>query len=317
MPSLRLYPEHVTQPIGWYQVGWSHEVRAGSVMSAKLCGHDLVVMRTESGALRVHDAYCPHRGANLAVGGEVCGEELVCPFHAWRFGPDGVCSHIPGTNKVPPRAKLRRWRVVEEAGLIMVHFDPEGTQTDVPFSGVEELVGDDWSAPVTKHETFRARLQDVVENGADTGHFAHVHGMPESDVSLTEADGTIRMSQASRVRRMGLTFHSTLDMRMTEPGLTVSRVGGVLGAECVVTSGITPLDDENLIVRSTYRIRRMGPLTQPLVRTIAHLGHQVFCEDVPIWNNQLHLERPVLSELDRNIAQFRRWFERFPVAQAA
>ena len=42
------------------------------------------------------DAYCPHLGANLAVGGRVVEDDIQCPFHLWTFsGQDGQCVDIP------------------------------------------------------------------------------------------------------------------------------------------------------------------------------------------------------------------------------
>ena len=47
------------------------------------------------------DAYCPHLGANLGVGGHVRGNCIECPFHGWRFdGETGQCVSIPYTDKV-------------------------------------------------------------------------------------------------------------------------------------------------------------------------------------------------------------------------
>ncbi len=58
------------------------------------------MFRDEEGKSHVVDAYCPHLGANLAVGGKVVGNCIECPFHAWRFrGEDGKCVHIPAADK--------------------------------------------------------------------------------------------------------------------------------------------------------------------------------------------------------------------------
>jgi phenylpropionate dioxygenase-like ring-hydroxylating dioxygenase large terminal subunit len=59
-------------------------------------GLNLVVWRGVSGKSYVADAYCPHLGAHLGVGGEVAGECIKCPFHGWAFeGKDGKCVDIP------------------------------------------------------------------------------------------------------------------------------------------------------------------------------------------------------------------------------
>ena len=63
-------------------------------------GLNLAVFRDTSGKAHVLDAYCPHLGANLAVGGRVFGSCLECPFHGWKFrGEDGKCVDIPYVEK--------------------------------------------------------------------------------------------------------------------------------------------------------------------------------------------------------------------------
>ena len=65
-----------------------------------LAGMNLALFRSEKGVAYVTDAYCPHLGANLGVGGRVVGECIECPFHGWMFqGSDGKCSYSPYTDK--------------------------------------------------------------------------------------------------------------------------------------------------------------------------------------------------------------------------
>lgn len=46
--------------------------------------------------MHIFDAYCPHLGANLGVGGIVKGDCIECPFHQWSFrASDGECTNIP------------------------------------------------------------------------------------------------------------------------------------------------------------------------------------------------------------------------------
>src|SRR5437763_1770750 len=54
-------------PTGWYQVAWSDEVAAGAVVPRRYFDQELVLLRTEGGALRLFDAHCPHMGAHGAV----------------------------------------------------------------------------------------------------------------------------------------------------------------------------------------------------------------------------------------------------------
>jgi cholesterol 7-dehydrogenase len=65
-----------------------------------LTGQQFAVFRDENGHAHVLDAYCPHMGANLAVGGLVTGDCIQCPFHGWKFrGHDGKCMGIPYAEK--------------------------------------------------------------------------------------------------------------------------------------------------------------------------------------------------------------------------
>lgn len=63
-------------------------------------GEQVAVFRGQDGEAYVVDAYCPHLGANLAVGGQVVGNCIECPFHGWQFrGTDGKCVKIPYAEK--------------------------------------------------------------------------------------------------------------------------------------------------------------------------------------------------------------------------
>ena len=74
---------------GWYVIG-----DAGSVShkprELKVFGTKLVAYRGKvDNEVHILDAYCPHMGGDLC-GGEVKGNSVVCPFHKWSWGSDGV-----------------------------------------------------------------------------------------------------------------------------------------------------------------------------------------------------------------------------------
>ena len=87
---------------------------------------DFVLYRTEGGEPVLLDAFCPHLGAHLGHGGKVEGDDIRCPFHAWKFGKDGACSEIPYTEKIPPKAKIRCNQIDERNGMIFAWHDDEG-----------------------------------------------------------------------------------------------------------------------------------------------------------------------------------------------
>lgn len=112
-------------PASWYLFCESREV-GGRPLSKSLFGKRVVVFRTASGRLSALDARCSHMGADLGQG-EVIGEELACPYHHWRYGCHGSCTHIPNADGIPRFARQRSYPVQERHGLIFV------------FNGLEPL----------------------------------------------------------------------------------------------------------------------------------------------------------------------------------
>ncbi len=53
------------------------------------------------------------------------GDAIRCPFHGWLWNGEGRCIEIPYAKRIPPKAQLRSWRVVERNGVVFVHHDAE------------------------------------------------------------------------------------------------------------------------------------------------------------------------------------------------
>jgi hypothetical protein len=53
-------------------------------MSIRAFSRELVLFRTQGGQPALLDAFCPHLGANLSVGGRVVDGNIRCPFHGWQ-----------------------------------------------------------------------------------------------------------------------------------------------------------------------------------------------------------------------------------------
>ena len=94
-------------PNGWFRLAYSHEVARSSIRRISAVGQELIVFRGEDGRAHVLDAHCLHLGADLAAGGKVEGNIVVCPFHNWQFAGDGQCVKIPHCEKIPKKAVTR------------------------------------------------------------------------------------------------------------------------------------------------------------------------------------------------------------------
>lgn len=176
-------------PTGWFQIGWTDEVRPGDVKLVRYFGEDIVLWRGESGTLNVLDAYCLHLGANLGVGGKVDGEDIQCPWHGWHWSGEGRNTLIPySEQKCKKHLQLRVWPHREWYGCILVWNDVKGRKPLWEPPEVAELDGSDYYPIVPDMRVvhrIKAHPQMVVENAADAFHVGPVHGGGEFPEILT------------------------------------------------------------------------------------------------------------------------------------
>ena len=67
---------------GWFQIAFERELADG--LTPVHVGDVRMMALKQNGQVRVLEATCPHRGANLAYGGKLCGDHVICPFHGER-----------------------------------------------------------------------------------------------------------------------------------------------------------------------------------------------------------------------------------------
>src|ERR1700684_2615760 len=142
MVSPGVFADLAAQRACWHPVAFAADV-ADRPVDAALLGEALVLWRGAGRALRVMSDLCVHRGTALSLGW-VAGDELVCPYHAWRYGADGRCVAIPQQEDpaaVPAKARVRAFQVQERYGLIWVALE----EPRWPLPSVPELEADGWA----------------------------------------------------------------------------------------------------------------------------------------------------------------------------
>ena len=300
-------------PRGWFVIGFSDAVGVGHVEPMRYFGRDLVLFRTESGAPRVLDAFCPHLGAHLGHGGVVEGEAIKCPFHAWKFDGTGKCTDVPYASKIPPKAKLGGWTVAEKNGMIYLWNDEEGNgpSWEIPeIDGMEDAAWVPWSHAILEIAT---QPKEIIENLGDLGHFGPVHGTWIDDFD-NEFDGHI----ASQITK-GVAYplgggedHFEGKATYFGPAYMVSYMKGVL--ESIIINAHTPIDGNKLHLRfaASLRVRpEKAEKMRPFCDTYVDNLREGFLQDVRIWENKEWRERPVLCDGDGPIGKVRRWYKQF------
>jgi phenylpropionate dioxygenase-like ring-hydroxylating dioxygenase large terminal subunit len=299
---------------GWFGVAASHELTARGVRPLRYFGRDLVLFRGVDGIARVLDGHCPHLGAHLGMGGTVEGNAIRCPFHGWTWDGAGACTSIHYAKKIPTHARTRAWPVQEKNGMILVYHDDDDRppRYEVPDVFVEHGGLSAWRVVSSR----RWRIEncpayDVLENAADSAHFARVHGTSDTTTTL-EIDGDCaRTRSVTSVRLLGRwSVETELDTAHFGPGF--ARVL-LRRFPLMVTSSTLPVDERATDSHVVFWVRRtLNPAPWLLGRwLLAPEACRQFEEDIPIWLNKRHWDRPVLCDGDGPIMKFRRWYRRY------
>jgi len=301
-----------SDPVGWYQVAWSDDLASGEVLPIRYFGRDLVLFRTEFGDAAVLDAHCPHLGAHLGHGGTVEGDSIICPFHAWRYGPDGQCREARfSARQSPPDVVIRSWPVCEVSGLILMHYHPDGEPPDYTPEPVSEYEVPGWVGYETYRYNVRMHVQELAENVPDGVHFNYVHGVGATPSVEYVTEGPV-YRQVTTVPATGLGGAPTAFRQEVQGlGLIVLRTEPPLGQVQVVCP--TPIDEENVDFRASllfYEGEGAARLSEPS-RAMARLMASQFEADIRIWENKVYWTSPSMVEEDAALAALRRWARQF------
>ncbi|MEL6867730.1 MAG: aromatic ring-hydroxylating dioxygenase subunit alpha [Bacteroidota bacterium] len=133
-------------------------------VQVQLCNEEIVLFRTSQGTVGALKNRCPHRGMRLSQGW-VENEDIVCPYHAWRYTPDGN-GFSPSTPKLKPCAPS--FEVIERYGVIWI----KSAESSASFP--EFKIQDHLFAGVVSQE-IQAPLEVVVDNFSDIEHNPTTH----------------------------------------------------------------------------------------------------------------------------------------------
>lgn len=324
-------------PNGWYRVLDSHMLERGEVKNVFILGEQLAVFRGQDGKAYVLDAYCPHLGANLAVGGRVFGGCIECPFHGWQFqGSDGKCVKVPYSEKVPEFAKVRSWPSCEVNKQILVwfHCDGEEPQWNVPEQ--QEITKGEWVYRGRTEHFINAHIQEIPENAADVAHLAHLHSPSmTSGVDLRYTNSKtwqflrhdwkaqwIPESEPNKHCSQMLVKHaltifgyhwSILDVdvvaRQVGPGLVFLLFNHSFLGRGLIMHCVTPVEPLlQCVSHTTFYQWNIPPLVPKFILKSESIQ---FERDVMIWNNKKYIAKPLLVKEDSAIQKHRRWFGQF------
>lgn len=314
-------------PLGWYAVAYSKDLQPKEVQPVYFFGQELVLFRTESGKAQLMEPYCPHLGAHLGHGGQVKGEALACPFHAWEIDTAGGVVNIPYAKTTPKRATegpcLHTFPMQERNQMVWAWYHPNQEEPSFDIEDVPQLSDPNWSELDTYEWEINTCLQESGENAVDIAHFVYVHEtheMPQASISL---DGPYRTTDMIS-HSPAIDEEGNIDMETSEemhlvtrnlgPGLAVQEFARAF--KTVMMATMMPITADRIKLRFAFTkpkdiTDQFNMFTDVLIEEIVR---QVGC-DIPIWENKIYRDNPILCDGDGPIAKYRKWFKQFYVEE--
>ena len=317
-------------PRGWFVIAPSDQVTR-QPQGIRFFGQELALYRGESGRAVLLDAFCPHMKANIAKNatsyvvhdGNVEGDSIRCPFHAWRFGPDGRCNEIPyHDGPIPEAAKIRAWRIEERYGMLLAWHDPEGGEPDYALPDLPE-----WDDPSWMHwapESLGAiaiHPVELLDNMADIAHFGPVHGLGRSyEEGVAYYENTIaginlRQRQGGTHRAApGDGILQESDGIYTGPALLFTRIR-FEQQHIIMLTAHTPVDEGvsevvfGLMVQASSN--EPSDADRQLAAFMLESMRAAFKQDFEIWLHKAPCPRPMQVRSDGPFDKVRDWYRQF------
>ncbi len=304
---------------GWHCLGLAAEFRDGKPHGVNAFGTRLAVFQGEDGETHVLDAYCPHMGADLSRGA-IRDNSIICPFHNWSWGADGLCNGIPYAKRIPPAARVNAWPTCEQNRLLFVWNDPEGKAPagELAIPRIDACYSNGWTDWVIETWNISTNCRELMDNVSDMAHFPAVHGL-RVDYFANIFEGH-KATQVMMGRSATLSAEGGLITYATYfgPAYQITEMKGEMAGfaidsillNCHVPTSLTSFD-----LRFGMLVRKIPGLSEEqnreMAKTYIKFTQQGFYQDVSIWDNKVRIDNPLLCEADGPIYQLREWYKQF------
>ena len=324
----------------WYGLGVSTAF-GQQPHAIRFLGDELVGYRNASGAVVVTDNRCAHRGCRLDRGW-MQDDHLVCPYHGWRYGSDGVCRHIPALRaeeSIPAGARIKTYRTQEKYGIVWAWIPERHHEPTYEIEHIPELEQMHHHPRADIRYLFKGHFTRTIENGIDPVHAPFLHGKsvgqvgPNADLTYPDFDLVkgerfakarfpVKVERISGIVRFLLkgdpeTIYK--EFRFIYPNVTVplNRFGRLEFASILAHIPYSPT--ETLVEATNWRnfLRSTPLLTRWFDRETAKTGLQILVEDNTIVEDQIPRvvlyrgSREVLIKSDGLVLEFRKVMRRF------
>ena len=89
----------------WQVAAFAEEV-GHHILTRRFLNEPVILWRTQAGCAIAMEDRCPHRYAPLSIA-SLQGDEVRCGYHGMQFDQEGRCTHVPGQDDVPAKARVK------------------------------------------------------------------------------------------------------------------------------------------------------------------------------------------------------------------
>ena len=185
----------------WYVAAYGSEV-GRELFTRTVCGESLLLWRTEAGDVTAMADRCVHRRFPLSEKpSRIEGDTVVCGYHGFTYGADGVCVSVPGQKRVPRTARLTTYPVVEQDSFVWVWIGDSDKADATRVPRAPWLNGPGYTT-VRGREPLAARYSLLVDNLLDLSHETYLHGGYIGTPEVAETPITTEVDEQTGVVRV-------------------------------------------------------------------------------------------------------------------
>jgi len=311
-----------TYPRGWFIVAESSELDKGP-MAVRFFGKDLALYRGEDGKPIMLDAYCAHMGTHLTAstsamivknGKQIEGNSIRCPYHGWRYGPDGHLDDIPYSDAPYPKsASIGSYPVIDNMGCVMTWHDPDGREPDYDAPFLKEWDDPQWVQWELDHlGELQIHPQEILDNMADMAHLGPTHGAPCEYFENEFRDHICIQRQGGEMQLYDTYLYTTT--WYTGPGILLSKqvfAGNVI-YELIAN---TPVDDGVSKCFHGCLFKGSAETATAEDREAAKAAQagalEAFAADFNVWANKRPAIKVMQLKTDGPFRTVRKWYSQF------
>ena len=296
----------------WFPVCLSSEVGRNQVKGYDFLDGRVIVMRGDDGVASVMSAYCPHLGADLAVG-TVVGNTVQCAFHHWQYDCEGRCVRTAVGDPPPPTARLFRFPTAERFGIVYA-FNGEQPLFELPSFKYrdEELI---WRTEACSPD-LPVDPWVICCNTPDVQHIRVLHHIT---FDAEDPGERARWTDCSMVYDFTGTHAA---------GERIEFEVGIFGTSIYYQSSmmhgrwfgfLSPMGlprPQRTRAFLTVAVRKDEPDAEQFLEAMLDLERRVLSEDLPVLET-IHFRPGALSATDKTLARFLNYLTRYPRAHPA